>query len=140
MIGMWQPGEHRGGVVGGDGRALPLRALHPRLRHGPSQFYKDVFGWEPDTAGDEPDFRYTVLPVADGEQAGIMDASDWLPEGVPAHWSVYFAVDDVDATLAKVEGARRRRPSSPARTPPTAAWPPPPTAPAPSSSSAADLT
>ena len=29
MIGMWQPGEHRGGVVARDGRALPLRAAHP---------------------------------------------------------------------------------------------------------------
>ena len=100
MIGMWQPGEHRGGVVAATNAPCHFE-LFTRDYDRSVQFYKDVFGWQPDTAGDEPGFRYTVLPVADGEQAGIMDASDWLPEGVPAHWSVYFAVDDVDATLAR---------------------------------------
>jgi predicted enzyme related to lactoylglutathione lyase len=31
-----------------------------------------------------------------------MDASGFLPEGVPAHWSVYFSVDGTDAAIAKV--------------------------------------
>jgi predicted enzyme related to lactoylglutathione lyase len=31
-----------------------------------------------------------------------MDASGFLPEGVPAHWSVYFGVADADAALAKI--------------------------------------
>jgi uncharacterized protein len=30
-----------------------------------------------------------------------MDASGFLPDGAPASWSVYFEVDDVDATLEK---------------------------------------
>jgi hypothetical protein len=30
-----------------------------------------------------------------------MDASAWLPDGVPAHWSIYFEVEDVDKTLAR---------------------------------------
>jgi hypothetical protein len=29
-----------------------------------------------------------------------MDASAFLPEGVPDHWSVYWDVDDVDAAVA----------------------------------------
>ncbi len=32
-----------------------------------------------------------------------MDASAFLPEGVPAHWSVYWQVDDVDATADRVK-------------------------------------
>ena len=31
-----------------------------------------------------------------------MDASGFLPEGVPAHWSVYFNVTDADATLKRI--------------------------------------
>jgi predicted enzyme related to lactoylglutathione lyase len=31
-----------------------------------------------------------------------MDASAFLPDGVPAHWSVYFGVADTDAALAKI--------------------------------------
>jgi predicted enzyme related to lactoylglutathione lyase len=29
-----------------------------------------------------------------------MDAASFLPEGVPAHWSVYWEVDDPAATIA----------------------------------------
>jgi predicted enzyme related to lactoylglutathione lyase len=46
--------------------------------------------------------RYTVQIEGDEMLAGIMDATAFLPEGVPAHWSVYFGVDDADAALAKV--------------------------------------
>jgi len=101
MIGMWQPGEHRGGVVGTGGAPCHFE-LHTRDYDRAVQFYKDVFGWQPETAADEPDFRYTLLPIADGENAGIADAAGWLPEHAPSHWSVYLCVDDVDATLARV--------------------------------------
>ena len=43
-------------------------------------------------------------PRGEGELAGIMDASAFLPEGVRSHWSVYWDVDDVDAAIAKVKG------------------------------------
>lgn len=31
-----------------------------------------------------------------------MDASAWLADGVPAHWSVYWEVNDIDESAAKV--------------------------------------
>ena len=42
------------------------------------------------------------MVVGEEQHAGVMDASAFLPEGVPAHWSVYFKVADTDATLAKI--------------------------------------
>jgi predicted enzyme related to lactoylglutathione lyase len=42
-------------------------------------------------------------PRGEGELAGIMDAAAFLPDGVPAHWSVYWEVDDADAAVAKVK-------------------------------------
>ena len=36
------------------------------------------------------------------EPAGIMDVAMFLPEGVPAHWTIVFAVDDTDASLAQI--------------------------------------
>ena len=47
--------------------------------------------------------RPCANPDAEGELAGIMDAAAFLPEGVAAHWSIYWEVDDVDAAVAKVK-------------------------------------
>lgn len=51
---------------------------------------------------DAPEFRYTTFAYGGEWLAGMMDASGFLPEGVPAHWSVYFGVDDTDVALAKI--------------------------------------
>lgn len=51
---------------------------------------------------DTPEFRYTILVNGDDMLAGVADASAFLPAGVPAHWSVYFGVDDADGALARV--------------------------------------
>jgi len=103
VIGMWQPGEHRGGVVGTTGAPCHFE-LHTRDHAGALAFYEKVFGWSAATTSviDTPELRYAVLEVADGENAGIMDAGSFMPEGMPAHWDVYFAVDDIDAALARV--------------------------------------
>ena len=61
-----------------------------------------MFGWDLHAASDTPEFRYTTLGEGDGALAGIMDANGFLPDGVPAHWSVYFGVDDTDAALAQI--------------------------------------
>ena len=68
----------------------------------PAGMVAGVFGWDTFTASDTPEFRYTTFGEGDGALAGIMDASAFLPDGVPSHWNVYFAVDDTDATLAKI--------------------------------------
>jgi predicted enzyme related to lactoylglutathione lyase len=104
FIGAWQAGEHTG---------FGPRALHgtpgwfelwTRDFQGSIDFYRNAFGVTVEIVGDEPDFRYAIL-MEDGQQAaGIMDASQFLPEGVPAHWSIYFAVDSAaDAVARAVE-------------------------------------
>ncbi|MGI8492944.1 MAG: VOC family protein, partial [Acidimicrobiales bacterium] len=75
--------------------------LYTRDYEATVQFYTDIFGWDAHK-GDNPEFAYTTLGEGEGALAGIMDASGFLPEGVAPHWSVYFAVEDADATLARV--------------------------------------
>ncbi len=101
-IGAWQADSFQGfGVLGEPGTPAWFE-LHTRDYEAAVAFYRDVFRWETEAVGDSDDFRYTIQ-VHDGAQlAGIMDASAFLPEGVPAHWSVYFMVDDADAALASI--------------------------------------
>ncbi|MET0910181.1 MAG: VOC family protein [Ilumatobacteraceae bacterium] len=65
-------------------------------------FYEQVFGWKTSSMGDTDEFRYSTLGDGDDAKAGVMDASAFLPEGVPAHWSVYLRVADTDATIASI--------------------------------------
>ena len=76
--------------------------LHTRDYDAAVAFYQDVFGWKTEVESDTPEFRYTTMRDGDKQLAGIMDGSGFLPEGVPAHWSVYFQVDDADDALVKV--------------------------------------
>ncbi len=101
-IGMWQPGTHTGFGVLLEARAPSWFELHTRNYEAAIAFYQNVFGWETRTMSDTPELRYTVLnnPEGDGELAGIMDSSGFLPEGV-SYWVVYLGSDDADATVAK---------------------------------------
>jgi predicted enzyme related to lactoylglutathione lyase len=102
VIGMWQPGEHRGfGYVGEPG-APSWFELHTRDYEPSLDFYRDVFGWKTRVGGDSAEFRYSTVDVGDEQYAGVMDASGFLPAGVPAGWTVYFGVADADAALSEV--------------------------------------
>ncbi|MBX6390556.1 MAG: VOC family protein [Frankia sp.] len=102
VIGAWQPGAHRGYAVRAEPNAPDWFELHTSDYKAAVRFYQDAFGWNVRTEADEPDFRYTTLVDATGEQyAGIMDASGFLPEGEAGGWRVYFASEDTDATVAK---------------------------------------
>jgi predicted enzyme related to lactoylglutathione lyase len=101
-VGIWQPHEFQGfGRLGEPGTPSWFE-LHTRAYTAAVDFYRTVFRWETNVVGDTPEFRYTTLKIGEDIFAGIMDASNFLPEGVPAHWSVYFGVDDTDAALAQI--------------------------------------
>jgi hypothetical protein len=77
---------------------------------GAKKFYADLFGWEmvPYPMGET---AYTVFKVNGDETAGMM-AIPPEAQGMPATWSIYITVDDVDATAKKVTelGGRILRP------------------------------
>jgi predicted enzyme related to lactoylglutathione lyase len=98
-IGVWQPGLHQGFGVHAEPGSPGWFELHTRDYDASVAFYRDVFGWDAHVASDTPEFRYTTLGEGETALAGIMDASAFLPEGVPAHWSVYFSVESTDVAL-----------------------------------------
>src|SRR5207248_9966919 len=104
-LGAWQTGTFPGFTTLSERGTPSWFELHTRDYPTALDFYRSVFGWETDVVSDADEFRYSTMRNADGddELAGIMDASGFLPAGVASHWSVYWHVDDVDATVAAVE-------------------------------------
>jgi len=105
QLGAWQPGTFPGFTVLNEAGAPSWFELHTRDHARAVGFYRSVFRWETDDVADTDEFRYTTMrnPSGEGELAGIMDASAFLPEGVPSHWSIYWEVDDATATVARVK-------------------------------------
>jgi uncharacterized protein len=105
-VGAWEPGEHKGFQELGEANTPVWFELHTRDHAAAVRFYEKVFGWDTRAVSDTDEFRYTVVtdPTGNPDEdwlAGVMDASAFLPDGIPAHWSVYIGTDDVDASLAK---------------------------------------
>ncbi len=101
-IGMWQPNTFQGISILAEPGTPGWFELLTRDHDGAVAFYRAVFGWDTRAMSDTDEFRYTTANDGDTMLCGVMDASAFLPEGVPAHWSVYFAVADTDATMAKL--------------------------------------
>ncbi|MNI51846.1 27 kDa antigen Cfp30B [compost metagenome] len=100
-IGAWQFGEMKGYEVAAEAGAPAWHELLSKDYESAVTFYQKVFGWDTEVMSDTPEFRYTTLGAGDDAKAGIMDASGFLPEQVPSMWSVYFAVEDTDATAER---------------------------------------
>ncbi|HWH19299.1 MAG TPA: VOC family protein, partial [Solirubrobacterales bacterium] len=75
-------------------------------------FYGEVFGWtaaeqkiqRTEAGGPGPDV-YIEWMLDGNDVGGMMDIGGMLPEEVPAHWLVYFAVADADAAVEKVKAS-----------------------------------
>lgn len=71
-------------------------------------YYGRMFGWsfEELTTADADDNRPYYAAKVDGDfVAGVFQLVSPDFDGIPDHWFTYFAVDDLDATLAENESA-----------------------------------
>ncbi len=102
-LGTWQPATFPGFTVLNEHGTPSWFELLTRDHASAIDFYRSVFQWDINAVGDTDEFRYSTMrdPGGDGELAGIGDASAFLPEGVPSHWSIYWEADDVDVIVAK---------------------------------------
>lgn len=70
---------------------------------GATAFYEKILGWQITDAGMEG-FTYLLARSGDEMVAGLM--SNDMQEGPPPpNWLIYFAVDDCDATAARITSA-----------------------------------
>lgn len=102
MIGLWQPGRNVGAEIVNEPGALSWNELNTRDPEGAKRFYGAVFGWEFEDNEMGPMGTYTSIKLNGASVGGMLNMSErGVPEQVPAHWLVYFAVEDADAALAK---------------------------------------
>ena len=102
VFSIWQPGDHRGAQLVGEPGSFCWNELNTRDVEGALSFYGSVFDWT-SQAREMPGGNYTELRTEDRPVAGLLDMTGRVPEEVPPHWLVYFAVDDCDASLARLE-------------------------------------
>jgi uncharacterized protein len=101
VFGLWQARAHSGVQLANDPGALTWNENLSRDFDGNKAFYHALFGYE---YGDMSDagFRYATLKIGGTEVGGIGQLDSSFPADVPARWSVYFAVEDTDAAVAKM--------------------------------------
>ncbi|MFD9412395.1 VOC family protein [Streptomyces sp. NPDC059989] len=98
---MWQPGKTAGLGLASADNTLVWVELHVPDPAAALGFYSGLFGWR-HAEMQTPGLTYRVLSTADGDQ---QDASFGGIAPLPDHdasvrWTPYFAVADVDATVA----------------------------------------
>lgn len=65
-------------------------------------FYGELFGWSFEEKDMGPMGTYTIAMRGEHQTAGIMKKPADVP--APPHWLTYIFVEDLDGTVAKVEG------------------------------------
>jgi uncharacterized protein len=100
-FGIWQPGIHTGADLVAEPNAMAWNELNTRDPEAAKSFYGDVFDWSFEDKEFEGAGAYTAITMGDETVGGVIDITDRVPAEVPAHWLVYFAVEDIDATIAQ---------------------------------------
>ncbi|AUI51007.1 VOC family protein [Arthrobacter crystallopoietes] len=100
-VGVWEFGGHTGFQLAAEPGSPAWHEIFTRDYPSTVKFYQDVFGWDTDVMSDTDEFKYTTLGAGENAKAGIMDVSSFLPESIPAHWRIYFAVENADAAIEK---------------------------------------
>jgi predicted enzyme related to lactoylglutathione lyase len=96
ILSVWEPKENIGaGLVNVPGALTWNDLISPDIA-GSAQFYRDLFDWKiEEIPGAEG--QYWSIENRGRQNGGLMP----MPPGGHPAWNLYFAVEDVDATVAK---------------------------------------
>jgi predicted enzyme related to lactoylglutathione lyase len=105
VFGIWQPGTFPGAGLVNEPGALAWNELGTRDPDAAKAFYGAVFGWGARDTDMGEMGTYTEWLNGEDSVGGMMDVSGRLPDEIPAHWLVYFAVENTDAALETVKSS-----------------------------------
>ena len=98
----WEPRRHFGAALVNAPGALSWNELASPDLDASASFYGDLFGWTI-TPFEESPQRYLSIMNGEASNGGMRELGEQAEQGVPPHWAVYFATEDIDGALAKVE-------------------------------------
>lgn len=102
FVRLWHSAPEHGGEVFNVPGAMTWNELNAKDTEKAARFYERVLGVSAETM-EEPT-AYTILKVGERPVAGILKMTPDMGE-FPPSWDVYFASDDVDATVEAVRTA-----------------------------------
>ncbi|MGP3999050.1 VOC family protein [Streptomyces sp. 8N706] len=100
VFGVWEPKDFIGAGIVNEPGALIWNELNTTDRDAAAAFYPAVLGIE--VAPMEGAENYFALTVNGRTVGGLQVLPDDMPGGIPPHWLAYFAVENTDATVAKL--------------------------------------
>lgn len=104
VFSIWQPGTHIGAGIVNDANSFCWSELTTRDPQHSVEFYGAVFGWTANILTNVGVENYIEFHLGGKGIAGMMPMTgDSWPDDMPNHWMVYFAVDNCDTTVARVE-------------------------------------
>ena len=99
---VWQPKANIGAQVFGEPGALAWNELYTHDTEAAASFYGGLFGWRANAVAAADGGEYTMFDL-DGQPASGMMAIRQEWGEVPANWSIYLAVEDLEESLKLVE-------------------------------------
>ncbi|MEY2399376.1 MAG: uncharacterized protein QOJ00_2550 [Actinomycetota bacterium] len=98
VFSVWESGDNIGAYRVNENGTLCWNELNTWNLDAAKPFYAEVFGWD---ISDNPE--YGEFSVGGRVVGGMMPLStERVPQETPEHWLVYFAVDDINAAVAKI--------------------------------------
>jgi uncharacterized protein len=96
---LWKPITPEATMTYMEAGALFWSELNTRDPEKASDFYRKLFGWE--YARLEQEMPYWQIIVDGKGEGGIMPMPKMVPAETSSYWLVYFATDDIQASVAK---------------------------------------
>ena len=113
VLGLWQPGAHRGAQRVNEPSAYAMSLLHTPDTAAAAAFYADLFGWTTEAFGPATMFRLPGFVGGEPTQPVPRDVVAVMAPGEPARWAVDFWIADADGaapTRARAGWDGRGRP------------------------------
>jgi predicted enzyme related to lactoylglutathione lyase len=105
VFATWQADEHPGAELVNAPGAFCWNELCVRDVDRATSFYGALFGWSFREGPKEATPTRAVMIHHDGRDIGHMLEMNEQWAGIPAHWQVYFSVEDADEAVRRVMGA-----------------------------------